>query len=431
MIKQFALNVYRYGVADAFLLLINIKHDSNRVGVLWLLMHCIKWGTWIILPASIALKLISSSKKVRTNIWLTVMWPGGSTLYLKKQLEKKSSDECTLVVWPVRRTKKLLVQINKNGRGRCFFFIRGLDELYCLRGKCQELVINHIIDWNTWISSEPASADIYQRITAEILALRDQLCVKIRFLVHDYFSVCPRLNLTNERMRYCASEYSTDHCRSCLGTDANSVYSFRAGTEISDWRKVFERLFAGCDEVRTFSEDSFARMKKIYPNAEITLVSHELLVHNSTLPRLQKEKLTIGVVGNIISTKGLFQVAALSRHLDHLEEKARIVVIGTVSDRSLLTRRFKVTGPYKNDELAKVIEKEGVNLIYFSSVWPETFSYVTHELIQLNMPIVCHDFGAPGMVVSKYAHGAIIHDITPESTWNSICALSKREGIAV
>jgi hypothetical protein len=41
------------------------------------------------------------------------------------------------------------------------------------------------------------------------------------------------------------------------------------------------------------------------------------------------------------------------------------------------------------------------------SICPETFSYVTHELIKLNVPVFSFDLGAQGDAVRGYALGCL------------------------
>jgi len=41
------------------------------------------------------------------------------------------------------------------------------------------------------------------------------------------------------------------------------------------------------------------------------------------------------------------------------------------------------------------------------SVWPETFSYVTHELIKLKVPLFLFDIGAQGDTVRQYSLGCV------------------------
>jgi glycosyltransferase involved in cell wall biosynthesis len=55
-----------------------------------------------------------------------------------------------------------------------------------------------------------------------------------------------------------------------------------------------------------------------------------------------------------------------------------------------------------------MVEASGANVFLFPSIWPETFSYVVEELMQLEVPIVCFDMGAPAERIRHYPKGKLI-----------------------
>ena len=82
-----------------------------------------------------------------------------------------------------------------------------------------------------------------------------------------------------------------------------------------------------------------------------------------------------------------------------------------------------VHGEYELSELPGLLERYGVNIGFISSIWPETFSYVTQELMMLDLPLVCFDIGAPRDRIGKWKKGRIIPEMTPESAWATISEL--------
>ena len=44
-------------------------------------------------------------------------------------------------------------------------------------------------------------------------------------------------------------------------------------------------------------------------------------------------------------------------------------------------------------------------------MWPETFSYVVSELMQMDIPIISFDFGAQGEKLKHYEKGILCKDI--------------------
>src|SRR5205814_9892192 len=70
-----------------------------------------------------------------------------------------------------------------------------------------------------------------------------------------------------------------------------------------------------------------------------------------------------------------------------------------------------ISGPYRHHELVDLIEAHRINLFFFPSVCPETFSYVTEEMIALEVPIVAFDLGAPGERLRGYERARLVGDV--------------------
>jgi len=102
----------------------------------------------------------------------------------------------------------------------------------------------------------------------------------------------------------------------------------------------------------------------------------------------------IGVVGKLNMQKGAQVVADLARLIERERLDTRIVVIGSL-ELAFRSPCLEVTGTYTRDDLAALVEKHGVNMFFFPSIWPETFSYVVAEICALGLPIVAFDLGAP------------------------------------
>ena len=52
---------------------------------------------------------------------------------------------------------------------------------------------------------------------------------------------------------------------------------------------------------------------------------------------------------------------------------------------------------------------------FLPSIWPETFSYVTSEMIAMEVPLCCFDLGAPVERVAEYRLGRVIAEIDAEA----------------
>jgi glycosyltransferase involved in cell wall biosynthesis len=79
-----------------------------------------------------------------------------------------------------------------------------------------------------------------------------------------------------------------------------------------------------------------------------------------------------------------------------------------------------VTGAYKHEDLVGLIEANKINLAFFPSICPETFSYVTEEMIRLELPVVAFDLGAPGERLRGYRKGRLCPEVTAESALSTL-----------
>ena len=91
----------------------------------------------------------------------------------------------------------------------------------------------------------------------------------------------------------------------------------------------------------------------------------------------------IGIVGQISVQKGALVVKELLARIDRDHPDIRVVVIGDARHRDRSRTRLRVTGTYRREDLVDLIEANGINLFFFPSICPETFSYVTEEMIRL------------------------------------------------
>jgi glycosyltransferase involved in cell wall biosynthesis len=165
-------------------------------------------------------------------------------------------------------------------------------------------------------------------------------------------------------------------------------------------------------------------IQKAYPaiaSEQIEIIPHAVKYFPDRKPGVSlADKLNIGVVGEIGFHKGSQVIQALAREIVRKELDISISVIGSIEaecDGKVVTE----TGPYEHSQLVDLIEARGPNIFFFPSIWPETFSYVTDELMQLDVPIVCFDLGAPAERVRRYARGKVIQIADAETILRDIC----------
>ena len=329
-----------------------------------------------ILPTFGALKVIRRIKaSPLIKIYLSQIWGGGAEMYLRKQLEIEEGSVVSLLIKPFEYGSGLHVEVWQGGLliGECL--IPSLEALDSLRGKSCSITINSLVQWHL-VYGRTISNDALHQTVDSILRLKNVLGASLKFLVHDYYCLCPKINLTNSNARYCGSEGDVARCTDCL-RDVRSVGEMflDGGVSVQDWRSDFSRLFESCTEVRTFSEDTCNRISGCFGNLPLTVVPHSLTVKLNELSSISSDNgIVIGVFGGIGKVKGSQEVVALARYILAIGcTDARIVVVGDLKDSGQdCPPNIKVLGGYNVSRLPEIVKRESINIGLMPSILPET-----------------------------------------------------------
>ncbi|UUZ71780.1 glycosyltransferase [Polaromonas sp. P1(28)-8] len=177
------------------------------------------------------------------------------------------------------------------------------------------------------------------------------------------------------------------------------------------WREKWGRALMAADHIICFSSSSKTLLKRAYPSLEerrVLIIPHAAEERIHWQPRINLSTgLHLGVVGSIGVHKGAAIVQKLADEIAERQLPIRITVFGSI-DLPCEPSVVAVTGPYRVEELPLMIEKSGANVFIVPSICPETFSYVTQELMTMNVPVVCFDFGAPAERVGAYDRGLVL-----------------------
>ena len=409
--------VYHYGVANAFRrILAGASFRPRNVGTAYFLRYGVGGicGLGLTQRRRTVKSLVASASRI--NIVVTFQWGGGATSYVRRQIADAPAEDLMIVCRPSDIPGVLYCECWKAGEKRQFFICRGFAAFKGIpRQKKVVLVVNELVTWENFFGERWMTERVASDLAAALLDLKHKLGCRLCYLVHDYFSVCPRWCLVDLDNRYCGSEFSLRKCQGCLRDDSPE-YRHEGGLDIRKWREAFARLLNAADEVRTFSRDAYERLRRIYPAASLTLVPHKPAGDPLRRPRLSHRGIVVGVFGLNLEIKGRAMVDELEDYLMTLRrEDARVVRVAH----------------YERNEMPDIVERNGINIAFFSSVWPETFSYVTQELMEMEVPIVCYNLGAPAERVASYERGLVIPEMTVESTWRTIEQLAvklQREG---
>ena len=231
----------------------------------------------------------------------------------------------------------------------------------------------------------------------------------IEILLHDYFPISPSYTLLGaDGVYHGVPRPGTD-----AGVDPAHVWHGRSGTETSlaQWQAGWGRLMETAERIELFSEASRALLSEAYPRAVPSMVTcpHRL---PAPPPRLLPGRgaggrPVIGVLGNIGAHKGAAVLQQLARVLAG-SGAARLVVIGRLAPEYTLAAPSAVHGRYRIEDLPGLVARYGICAWFIPSVWPETFSFATHEALATGLPVAAFDLGAQGAAVREAENGTAL-----------------------
>ena len=226
---------------------------------------------------------------------------------------------------------------------------------------------------------------------------------------HDHYFICPTRHLLSADRIYCGLP-NVSACAHCLPKNSHCLDAPLRKADVAVWREQWGAVMKNVSEIRVFSESSAALVQQVWPALASTVncqphdVSHVTLVQLAPAPDAE---LRIGVIGRIGAHKGAAEVAALARHIKEQQQPAKITVFGTLEERatpSVVTE----TGPFAEGELADLCASKGINVFWLPSVWPETFSFVLHEMKAMGLPVLAYDVGAQADTLRREGGGRVL-----------------------
>lgn len=221
---------------------------------------------------------------------------------------------------------------------------------------------------------------------------------RLEVLFHDFFALSPSYTLLDAdgRFRGVPPADSADPAHRLRRPDGTQV-------TLAEWRAAWGALVRAADVVRLFSHDSRGHVLAAYPDvAERLAVTPHRPIHD--IPAIARGQAAdggpvLGVLGNIGFAKGAGVVQHAARLLAD-SGAARLVVIGNVDPAYPLPPSAHVHGDYAAADLPALVARYGIGGWWIPSIWPETFSFTTHEALVTGLPVWAFDLGAQGAAVA-------------------------------
>lgn len=220
---------------------------------------------------------------------------------------------------------------------------------------------------------------------------------ELDILFHDYLPLSPSYTLLDSDGRYAPTHDIRDSAHTYYCPDGRVV-------SLADWRRNWGKALLHADRLIVFSDSSRKIVAEVFPDcsAKIKVTPHAVaLKQRCMVPGVDTDgRPVIGVLGAIGVQKGAKVLQELSHALDQSRE-ARLVLIGYMDPAYPLAGTAHVHGPYDVRDVPALAKRYGISCWFIPSIWPETFSYTTHEALATGLPVWSFDLGAQADAIKR------------------------------
>lgn len=328
---------------------------------------------------------------------------GGTNYYIDMKIKNKlKKDEIVLLVrYDYYRSKNFIFKFISSNKEFLFFNNDIKQIFYILKFfKFDEIFVNSFVSYPKLKS--------FIKLCKKLKTKKTKLTIPI----HDYFSICPNYTLLDHTMNYCQVPTNHKKCSICLKKSTNE-FGISIEKDIQKWRNFWDEILKSSDNIICFSNASKEIFLKVYLEykSKVHVIPHnisEMYQNVYDFKQIKAKKNVIGILGAIDTAKGLDIIKNLLNHMKKNKLNAKIVLIGYMSDPIDESKFFHCTGKYEKKNLPLIVKKKKITQFLIPSIWPETFSYTTEEIMQLGYPLTVFDLGAPAERVKKYKYGKVI-----------------------
>ena len=263
---------------------------------------------------------------------------------------------------------------------------------------------------------------VHQVIGVDIFIAKLLRALKVSYDVtlHDYYYICPRINLIMPGLGYCDVP-EPEVCDICLGTPPKK--NDASDSSITWWRARMESFLSSAQNIYAPSKSTSSLVKKVYPKIDITILPHEEKVPSST-PHKKNKNIKVAILGVLANIKGQQVVKRMIEVIKNQSHPIEIVLIGYSLEEIISDEIFYQTGAYSDEKISYLIDRTEPNCFLFPGVVPETYSFTLTAAMKTDRPIIASNIGAVSERLESYGD-AYTYDVasTPEEIVNLITSI--------
>lgn len=352
-----------------------------------------------------ALMNVSIRESSFLKVYFSHDWGGGAEIYLQKILDKDNSDNISTMTIVYKRTGAIET-VFRYANYRSVWSFNNYDDLFDFlnRINVKEMIINELV-----------SFEKLYKLLGKIIEYKHTKGIILQLNLHDYYCICPALELLNNDDKYCNPNNSLERCNKCK----KDKYSRIKDVDMSLWRNKWKELLSECDKIVCYSKCSETILFNVYGNnLKTNIVPHKVEYIQSIKKQYNhRHTINIGIPGAVSVCKGLNVIRDMQKEITNNNLDIKLTIIGI---SSFNIQGVEITGRYEPPELGKLIMNNEIDVLFIPSIWPETFSFTTEEAIKTELPVVVFDIGAQAERVHKYKNGLVIKTFNPKEILKEI-----------
>ncbi len=265
-------------------------------------------------------------------------------------------------------------------------------------------------------------SDILYRYKIELLHIRHiawhslnlpsiakSMNVPVIYSMHDFYSICPTVTLSNESGKYCAGTCNSNlkDCKAALWEDGEIInlknnYVYR-------WREQFKEFLTYCDVIISTDDSAKLQVCKIFPEVEGRFV---VIPHGRDFPLMYPgeilgnapERVKVIVPGNISQAKGALLIKKMIE--EDKKNQLEFHFLGKVA--SELNGVGIHHGTYTREDIVEKIKEIKPHVGVVLSLWPETFCHTLTEMWAAGIPVLGINLGAVGNRIKQSGAGWLV-----------------------
>lgn len=244
----------------------------------------------------------------------------------------------------------------------------------------------------------------------ETLLVVRALGVTYDWTIHDFYTICPRLNLLDGSGRYCG-EPGPQICDQCIRKNGTFIGAFSPPeVTIEPWRAAHAEWLAGARKVFVPHHSVAARLQPYFPQVVFEERRHMESYPQAkslALQRSEGEPLRVAVLGVIVPHKGSELLLACAKDAEARRLPLSFHLIGQVHQPSRFDnfKNITMTGEYKEEDVFALLETQRCHCVFFASIIPETYSFTLSIALAAGLFPVAYDLGAIGARIRETGWG--------------------------